>query len=215
MYPTRCDPDIQTYAKTVSADFLFYNFTEAKPYYNYSITVSASTSIGYGNESNEEVYRTAAAKPQPPDAFGYNLTEYDLAEHRYNVSGTIGWYVPCEVNGILDHFRVRIEAKSTLDNKTDAFEIKAADTGEFYFTQEFTVNKFHDYVVSVVTVLTDAALESDDAKVAFLAPIPCKLHIHNHTLKTKFNFSARTTYFKRPIGHYTKLLSNLLGATRY
>lgn len=53
-----CEADLQTYEYYVAPDITSFNFTQALPYYNYTVYVEASTSIGYGARSNEQIVIT-------------------------------------------------------------------------------------------------------------------------------------------------------------
>lgn len=174
LYPVDdgCAIDTETYTDLQQADLTSYNFTQAKPSYNYSITIAAATSIGYGRDSNEEFVYTAAAKPNPPVVLGYSHEAHDLTN--YNVTGFISWSAPCEANGFLSHFRVLIEGSSTYDNESESDEIEVEDHGAFNFTIQRSLKAAYNYTFLVVTVLNDTTLQSDDTEITLLAPDGCK-----------------------------------------
>lgn len=56
-----CDIDLNVYNYEVSADTTSFIFSEALPYYTYSVFIRASTSVGYGPASDTSVIITAEA----------------------------------------------------------------------------------------------------------------------------------------------------------
>lgn len=163
--------DTTLYSYVESGDTTEFNFTEAKPYYQYVITVSAATSRGYGAESDESVISTAQAQPDPPTALSTTYEEYDLTN--YNVIATINWNVPCEVNGILSHFKLVIEGNSTYTNETERFEREVLNVGEFSVSAEHSLQAAYNYIFSIINVLEND-LESENSEITLLAPDGCK-----------------------------------------
>lgn len=181
LYPVedeRCTVDTGIYTFWQPADLTSYNFTEAKPFYNYSVVIAAATSVGYGSSGNIEFVYTKAAKPDTPSVLNYRHEEHDLTD--YNVTGIISWSVPCETNGALSHFRIIIEGISTYDERNEKDEIDVEDTGEFSFIIEWPLQAAFNYSILIATILNDTSLQSDDAEISFLAPDGCK----NNTVNT-------------------------------
>lgn len=174
MYPVseQCVIDTETYRFWQTPDITSYNFTEAKPFHNYSVAIAAATSVGYGAASNVELVQTEAAIPEPPVILDYHYEEYDLTD--YNVIGVINFSVPCEVNGVLSHFRVTIEGSSTYDEEVEQDEQEIPDSGNFNFTYQHSLKAAFNYSFTIATVLSDTSLQSDDVEISFLAPDGCK-----------------------------------------
>lgn len=168
-----CVVDTETYTFWQSPDETWYNFTEAKPYYNYSVIIAAATSIGYGGDSNIEFVQTQMAQPEPPIILDYQHEEYDLTD--YDVKGIVNWKAPCEKNGELSHFRVIIEGTSTYDDEIENDTVEfLIDTNQFNFTFERSLKAAFNYTYRVASVLTETSLQSDNAEITFLAPDGCK-----------------------------------------
>lgn len=181
----KCSVDTTLRSYIHPADSTAFTFTEAKPYYNYTITVSAATSIGYGAESDENFATTEQAQPEPPEELSSSYEEFDLTD--YNVTATISWDVPCEVNGVLSHFKVVVEGQSTYDDGSDKQEVKVENTGDFSFSLTHSLKAAYDYQFTIRNVLGNE-LESVDAEIGLLAPDGCKLYFFlNHSF-TFINF---------------------------
>lgn len=170
----RCTVDTETYTFWEAADVTSYNFTEAKPFYKYSIVIAAATSVGYGRNSSTEFVYTKAAKPDPPTIIKYQSEVHDLTD--YNVTGIISWSVPCEINGDLSHFRVKIKGSSTYDDGNETDEFDFADTGDFNVTLERSLLAAYNYSFLIGAILSDTSLQSDETEINFLAPDGCKYH---------------------------------------
>lgn len=56
-----CNTDLNSHNFTVSADTTSLDFVDALPYYNYSVSLHASTSVGYGPASDVLIVITSEA----------------------------------------------------------------------------------------------------------------------------------------------------------
>lgn len=178
LYPvsSECELDLSLHTYEWSADTTSLNFTLARPYYNYTVTVSAATSAGYGAESDKEIVNTEQAQPEPPTNLSSSYEEYDLTN--YNVTSTISWRVPCEVNGVLSYFKLIIEGDSTYDDGTERREVNITNTGlEFAFSDLHSLKAAYNYTFLVANVL-DNGLESVGSEVSLLAPEGCMFEVY-------------------------------------
>lgn len=134
--------------------------------------IAAATSAGYGSYSNQEFVHTEAAQPGPPMSLDYSLEEHDLTD--YNVDGIITWSAPCEVNGVLDYFRVIVDSSSTYDDGSENYEDREeANESVFHFSIQRPLKAAYNYSFFVATVLRDSALISDDVETSFVTPDGC------------------------------------------
>lgn len=53
-----CEIDTETYTFTVDPNENSFSFTDGRPYYNYTVSVRAGTSAGYGPESSVQTVFT-------------------------------------------------------------------------------------------------------------------------------------------------------------
>lgn len=149
-----------------------FNFTEAKPYYKYSVVVSAATSAGYGAQSDAKFVHTEQAEPKSPRDLSASYEEFDLTN--YNVTSLISWSLPCEINGILSHFKLVIRGDSTYDEGKEAEnEEYIPNDGQFTFATNYALKAAYNYTFSVANVLNNT-LESVSSEVILLAPDGCK-----------------------------------------
>lgn len=174
LYPVseECNVDTALYSYVSSADSTEFNFTEAKPYYNYLISVAAATSAGYGASSDPYFVNTEQAQPEPPANLNINYEEYDLTD--YNVTATIRWNAPCETNGILSHFKLIAEGNSTYNNGNDRQEMNLTNTGQFSFSTLYSLQAAYNYTFFLRNILSNQ-YESVDSTIGLLAPDGCKL----------------------------------------
>ncbi|CAG9858186.1 unnamed protein product [Phyllotreta striolata] len=145
--PEYPDPELYYTNKTS------YNFTNARPFYNYNVTVT----VAPDKISKKEEFVIITTTSSEPDV----VTNLTFRVNNETLQGELQWKLPCDVNGLISNFEIIMSEKYTEDEleTSETFIIPKTD-----FSRTWNLKPSHIYNIYIAITLEDG-LQGDNATV--------------------------------------------------